>query len=354
MAKDFRNDASMVGFIGNRTLEDVISCDSAELAAVGGSFEAIGKRMRYFIDGINVEVDSWKRYRYNQLVQEEVDAFDIFAYPLSGSYYFGEKGKEIWRTPRLIPGEQDIECVEHMSMNGLQRCPFTDCSEGGYGSSGSGVDSDLYIIRNRKTNMSLSINNVTAHLAFAHQVLEKDNEYGISAGEFYTHFMPQGNVDLLRRFKRVEGSIEDVAGRMEFLYKRVHDVLFLMYNKGFDPIRKNMNEERDIPSREEWKSLSSQIGTSYTSPMAIPGVEDVELLYNFEGQRYDCTCPVNEHCLVDVKGNNEQYVLRNTISGKELWLNSMVIHLAREHGLLYGDGSQYDICVEDFYESFMK
>ena len=45
---NFNNNASNVQFIGNRVLEEVIASDMKELQEVGGSFEAIAKRMKYF------------------------------------------------------------------------------------------------------------------------------------------------------------------------------------------------------------------------------------------------------------------------------------------------------------------
>jgi hypothetical protein len=62
-------------------------------------------------------------------------------------------------------------------------CPYDGCSEG--------ISTNDFVIRNKVTKKELWINPLTAHLAKKHKLLEKGNKYGISAAEFYTHFMPK-------------------------------------------------------------------------------------------------------------------------------------------------------------------
>jgi len=64
-------------------------------------------------------------------------------------------------------------------------CPFSfSCKIGNYGSWNEDIK-----IKSQKNGRELTINSGTAHLAKEHHLLEKDNEYGISAKEFYNSFM---------------------------------------------------------------------------------------------------------------------------------------------------------------------
>jgi hypothetical protein len=133
--------------------------NTIELREVGGSFEAIADTMDVLIE------DS-----------ERLAAEQNYKYPIL-----------IYKSPQ-------IELVQLISTRGFQICPFNEsfanlqCKE---------TSSSDYIIRNAGTGRKLWINQMTSHLAREHNLLEKDNEYGIGAREFYEHFMPAQDTKLL-------------------------------------------------------------------------------------------------------------------------------------------------------------
>ncbi len=72
-------------------------------------------------------------------------------------------------------------CVlNHVPSKGIQECPFLDCPAGW---------SDEVSIFSYRLGRPLMINSGTAHLAKNHHLLEKDNNFGISARDFYLGFM---------------------------------------------------------------------------------------------------------------------------------------------------------------------
>ena len=187
MAQKFNNDSSVCRFMGDRDLDEVIASDERELAGIGGSFEAIADRMDYLIaksEGIfrnrdKKRADIFRRYGY-----DTTEIFDVPGRDEDISTPRGKISNEIhllYNRPELIPGEKNLALVDIISTRmGFQLCPF-NC--------GKGSSSRDYIIRNRKVNRELWINQLTSHLARAHHLLEKGNEYGISAREFYESFM---------------------------------------------------------------------------------------------------------------------------------------------------------------------
>ena len=140
---EFNNNASHCTFIGERKLGEVIAGDSSELAEVGGSFDEIADRM---------------------------DKITSFA-----------------AKSRSFPVDFDgnVVVLSYVATRGMQECPFSrECRIGGY----FGWNEDARI-QSKITGRELTVNSGTAHLAREHQLLEKDNEYGISAREFYDSFM---------------------------------------------------------------------------------------------------------------------------------------------------------------------
>ncbi len=178
----FNNNASGVQFIGNRQLEDVIAADMQELEKIGGSFEAIALRMRYFqnfcyndegetdymLDGFGSRINISK--------PDQTFLMDIFDCSSGITHQFASQEYEV---DRLIENKYRVWDIS--IMNGLQWCPFTsDCRE--YG----GCD---VVVANMQTNRVLLLNDITIHLVDGHSLLEKENAYGISAKEFYEEFM---------------------------------------------------------------------------------------------------------------------------------------------------------------------
>lgn len=142
----FNNDDSEVKFIPEGTsVDEVIARDMAELKEIGGSMTAIAERMSYFQSKI-WHFDEEERPR-----------------PIIGKVWDGVYEIE-------IPFDED----------GPQECPYSECPSLGA--------LDVGVV-NTRTAKLLIINDITIHLAEEHQLLEKGNIYGISAKEFYKHFM---------------------------------------------------------------------------------------------------------------------------------------------------------------------
>ena len=139
---EFDNNDSRELFIPAETsLDEVIANDSEELRQINGSFEAIADRMDCIIKSANN------------------------------------------KTTGLSPEKGSVSIVRILGTRGMQYCPFKDCNVSGSGSNA------LYYIKNNKTGRELTINEVTSHLARCHHLLEKGNQYGISAKEFYEYFI---------------------------------------------------------------------------------------------------------------------------------------------------------------------
>ena len=139
----FINDSSEDAFVlGYKSIDDVIAADARELSEIGGSFEAIADRMDQIL-GIGKSKGT--------------------TYPIDLGY--------------------DIVITGEMGSRGQQWCPFTGCEDG--------IAVSDYFIENRRTGRKLTINELTSHLARDHKLLEKGNQYGITAAEFYEHFIPK-------------------------------------------------------------------------------------------------------------------------------------------------------------------
>ncbi len=139
----FNDAASDVGFLGGRSLEDVQTSDRIELENIGGSLAEIAERMEYFQSRI---------------------------FHVIGNTCYSRKS---WEEGKLFVADANFT-------NGLQECPFMTCTFLG--------TADV-LVRNKATGRELIVNDITIHLARQHNLLEKGNKYGISAKEFYVHFM---------------------------------------------------------------------------------------------------------------------------------------------------------------------
>lgn len=180
---EFDNATSMVGFIvGYDSVDEVIAADTKELDVISGSFEEIGARMDYLIGQID-DVLTPRRQKLKEDVYKEFgyEPKDYWNIPHEVRDVIGQHLHSIYDKSELIPGEKNIELINLLGTHGFQHCPYTEC--------GIGLSSRDYVIRNTETGRELWINQTTSHLARDHHLLEKGNNYGISAGEFYKHFM---------------------------------------------------------------------------------------------------------------------------------------------------------------------
>jgi len=143
MGNQFDNKASHCLFIGDRNLAKVIAQDEREIMEIGGSFDAIANRM----DSITEDAQQSRSFPYNL--------------------------------------DSKVRVISYVTTRGMQECPFNrNCRIGDY----LGWNEDVKI-ESKKTGKKLTVNSGTAHLAREHHLLEKDNEYSISAREFYESFM---------------------------------------------------------------------------------------------------------------------------------------------------------------------
>ncbi len=164
----FDNNASEVGFILEGTsIEDVIAQDAAELEQIGGSMDAISERMLYFQSKFYSKgSETSDRKGQEGFYREEIVAWKDHTKkdPILDSVY-----------------HEGVYTVQSMpSTDGVQDCPFSNCTHIGA--------HDVGIV-NTRDKKRLIVNDVTIHLAKEHQLLEKSNQYGISAKDFYEYFM---------------------------------------------------------------------------------------------------------------------------------------------------------------------
>jgi len=177
----FNNFASQEMFIGKRRLDDVIRGDTEELGEIEGSFEEIADRMNYIIETANTQ---WSEHLENR--RKEIftkygypNTTELFDVPNSKRNIVLDEIRKAYRSPWVLPGEEDVAIVQELRTRGIQGCPFGD----------NGTSNAELRIKNLKTGKEVTINHLTAHMAREHYLLEKDNQYGISAREFYDHFM---------------------------------------------------------------------------------------------------------------------------------------------------------------------
>jgi hypothetical protein len=186
----FHNNASMNKFIPQGvSIDKVIAQDTGELKEINGSFEAIADRMDYLIDRIDKDyVPDRMRKRADIFRQHGYKTDELFDVPGDENNPSTPRGKimkaidNLFKIQGLIPGETKINVVDIINTRGFQICPYNECHKA--------LSSSDYIIENIQTKRKLYINQTTSHLARQHHLLEKGNNYGISAREFYQHFMP--------------------------------------------------------------------------------------------------------------------------------------------------------------------
>ncbi len=117
----FDNNASNVGFIGKRNLEEVLREDSLEIAEVLGSFTAIAARMRYF-QAVYFDEKGEKEYEPGLLPIPEQLFYNLSRGSGSGYFSFLEqyhKGKGLIERRFIV--------WNYAYTNGLQDCPFLGC-----------------------------------------------------------------------------------------------------------------------------------------------------------------------------------------------------------------------------------
>jgi len=184
MAQDFRNDSSHCLFIGNRDLTQVIQTDERELAELGGSFDAIADRMQELVDYANKKGYILGYEENSRLVDPVLADFqrrygeDFQKNPEAWEEYRQAWAQTLAKHPKTHY-DGKVAVLQIMGTRGFQVCPF-GCPT---------TWSEDVEIASRKNGRALTINKGTAHLARAHRLLEKDNQYGISAKEFYESFM---------------------------------------------------------------------------------------------------------------------------------------------------------------------
>jgi len=142
----FDNTTSLKGFTGKyTTVDDLIARDTYSLQRIDGNFTEIADRMSVIIG----------RARSSRKASQ-------------------------------IVSDDTTTIVSHATSFRGQKCPFKHCYT--YGS-----PDDTKIV-NTSTGKKLTINTLTEHLSRSHHVIEKGNEYGINAEEFYEHFMPDFDI----------------------------------------------------------------------------------------------------------------------------------------------------------------
>ena len=186
----FDNQSSGDLFIpAESSLEEVITKDREDLRKMYGSFEEIADRMTQFIMQIETQIAPARMKRRAEVFRDWGFNHDELL-DLPGSitkegtiaYLVCQDICKIFNTPEIFPGEKEIAFIDSLHTRGFQECPFKKCTKG--------LSSSDYQIQNTRTGRELYINDMTAHLARDHELLEKGNKYGISAKEFYQHFMP--------------------------------------------------------------------------------------------------------------------------------------------------------------------
>lgn len=184
MAQKFQNNSSHCLFIGNRDLAQVIQTDEQELAQLGGSFDAIADRMQELVNFADKKGYILRHEELSMIIDPILAEF----YRKYGEYF--QKNPEAWReyglawTKALAKSpktwyDDKVAVLQIIGTRGFQICPF-GCSF---------TWSEDVEIASRKNERALTINTGTVHLARTHHLLEKDNQYGISARDFYESFM---------------------------------------------------------------------------------------------------------------------------------------------------------------------
>lgn len=177
------------------SLDDIIKKDAEELAQIGGSFEAIGKRMLelclkskemqeiYNEYCREIEKEARKRCGYEAL--DELDGqWNQPETPLGKVY--AERQLLFDEKLPVLPMESEIALkrINNFYLGGIIGCDFSECTS--FRFHRTAVD---YMIKNIRTGATMLINELSAHIAGEHHLLQKGNEFATSPIAFYTHFM---------------------------------------------------------------------------------------------------------------------------------------------------------------------
>ena len=180
---------SMQGWMGDfSSVEAVQRADDAELEAIAGSYEAIADRMKQCIDfakqrdeaRIFIPEEDWLKViepvieRYKKQYGEEWGRN-----AKAWKSYLQEWARERAKFP-LTLFDSKVAVLQRVTTRGIQLCPFEPCKL---------TWNDDITIASRVNGRALTINRGTEHMVREHGFLEKGNEYGISAKEFYKAFM---------------------------------------------------------------------------------------------------------------------------------------------------------------------
>ncbi|MEM2933004.1 MAG: hypothetical protein QW622_02245 [Candidatus Pacearchaeota archaeon] len=187
----FNNNASLQGFIcGYNSIEEIIACDTRELEKIGGSFEEIADRMEELVNYArekkqilrDEEQSEWIEPVFERFKRKygSLNGFSPKRNPKAWQKYMQEWAERMARHPKTRYDEK-VSVLQIIETRGFQECPFKGCET---------YWNEEVIIYNPKTKKILIINRGTVHLARVHHLLEKGNEYGITAREFYENFMP--------------------------------------------------------------------------------------------------------------------------------------------------------------------
>jgi hypothetical protein len=180
---NFDNQSSGCRFIkGYKSVEEAINSDTEELRGLNGSFEAIAQRMQAFIDfAKRLKLDYHSNPNLEKLNEEIEKKYGQFYYQDDEAIReHGEQWSRIFAQDPATHFDNKVSVLSIYHTRGFQICPFTHCDK---------TWSEDVRVFNRRKNRELLVNSGTAHLAKAHHLLEKGNEYGISAKEFYELFM---------------------------------------------------------------------------------------------------------------------------------------------------------------------
>ncbi len=187
----FCNEASNSSFIGRRNLTEVIDQDKSQLRKIGGSFAKMANRMDSLLKKAEQARENRMVERKNIFIRHGYNTEEMFDVPGREGDLTTPLGlimkdvEELFKRPLQLKNDPNLEVIKIISTRGQQDCPFDNCNENIYGGKKNGD----YLFRNKSSGKEVFINLLTTHLARKHSLLEKDNEYGISAEEFYKEFM---------------------------------------------------------------------------------------------------------------------------------------------------------------------
>ena len=160
---------------------EVIEQDKSQLRKIGGSFSKIADR----IDSLLKKAEQAREYRMVErkeiFIRHGYNTKEMFDVPGCEGDLTTPLGRimkdveELFKRPLQLKDEPNFEVTKIVPTRGQQDCPFDNCNENIYGGRRGGD----YLFRNKSSGKEVFMNNLTAHLARRHSLLEKGNEYGI-------------------------------------------------------------------------------------------------------------------------------------------------------------------------------